>query len=110
MCIRDRLNTYTPQLQKDFALRNYAGLNKLFTLIRLRIGLVLLVGIVCCFPLYEPLFTYWTKDAILYNQSFMLSMLMMAVFNIYGLSFAFVFKGLNILPQMLGLMLSLIHI
>ena len=98
------LNTYTPQLQKDFALRNYAGLNKLFTLIRLRIGLVLLAGIVCCIPLYEPIFTYWTKGEIVYNQSFMLSMLMMAVFNIYGLSFAFVFKGLNILPQMLGLM------
>lgn len=98
------LNTYTPQLQKDFALRNNAGLNKLFTLIRLRIGFVLLAGIVCCFPLYEPLFTYWTKGEIVYNQSFMLSMLMMAVFNIYGLSFAFVFKGLNILPQMLGMM------
>ncbi len=96
--------TYTPQLQKDFALRNNAGLNKLFTLIRLRIGLVLLVGIVVCFSLYEPVFTYWTKGAVVFNQNFMLSMLMMAVFNIYGLSFAFVFKGLNILPQMLGLM------
>lgn len=98
------LNTYTPQLQKDFAFRNNAGLNKLFALIRLRIGFVLLAGILCCIPLYEPLFTYWTKGAIVYNQRFMLSMLMMAVFNIYGLSFAFVFKGLNILPQMLGLM------
>lgn len=98
------LNTYTPEMQKDFALRNNAGLNKLFTLIRLRIGLVLLVGIVCFIPLYEPLITYWTKGEIVYNQSFMLSMLMMAVFNIYGLSFAFVFKGLNILPEMLGLM------
>lgn len=98
------LNTYTPQLQKDFSLRDNDGLQKLFAVIRLRIGLVLLAGIVVCYPLYEPVFTYWTKGEILYNRNFMTSMLLMATFNLYGLSFAFVFKGLNILPQMLGLM------
>lgn len=99
------LNTYTPQLQKDFALRNEEGLAKLFTHIRLRVGIVLLAGIVCCYPLYEPVFVYWTKAAIVYEPSFMMLMLMMAVVNLYGLSFSFVFKGLNVLPQMLGLML-----
>jgi hypothetical protein len=98
------LNTYTPQLQKDFALRNNEGLKKLFSFIRLRIGLVLLAGIVCCYPLYEPVFRFWTKGEISYNETFMTAMLIMAVFNLYGLSFAFVLKGLNILPQMLGLM------
>lgn len=98
------LNTYTPQLQKDFALRNGEGLKQLFSFIRLRVGLILVAGIVCCYPLYEPVFRYWTKGEIVYNETFMLVMLMMAVFNLYGLSFAFVLKGLNILPQMLGLM------
>lgn len=98
------LNTYTPQLQKDFALRNGEGLKKLFSFIRLRIGLVLLAGIVCCYSLYEPVFMYWTKGEIVYNETFMVAMLMMAVFNLFGLSFAFVLKGLNVLPQMLGLM------
>ena len=98
------LNTYTPALQKGFSLRNIEALKKIFVLIRLRIGLILLIGILCCYPLYEPVFRYWTKGEIIYNQAFMTSMLMMAVFNLYGLSFAFVLKGLNILPQMLGLM------
>jgi hypothetical protein len=99
------LNTYTPQLQKDFALRNNEGLKRLFSVIRLRVGLILVVGIVCCYPLYEPVFMLWTKGEIVYNETFMVAMLMMAVFNLYGLSFAFVLKGLNVLPQMLGLMI-----
>lgn len=99
------LNTYTPQLQKDFALRDEQGLHKLFKFVRLRLGLILLTGIVCCYPLYEPVFVYWTKGRIAYNKTFMMEMLLLTVFNLYGLSFTFVLKGLNLLPQLLQLML-----
>lgn len=99
------LNTYTPQLQKDFATRHQSGLNALFRLVRLRIGPVLLLGILCCVPLYEPVFLFWTKGKIPYQHSFMMMMMVVAVFQLYAVSFTFVFKGLNILPQMLGLML-----
>lgn len=99
------LNSYTPEMQKHFSLRDEGALKRLLGFIRLRIGLLLLLGIVLCLPLYEPVFVYWTKGKIDYNEPFMLTMLAMAVFNLYGLSFAFVLKGLNALKPLLSLML-----
>jgi hypothetical protein len=99
------LNTYTPEMQKHFALRNTDALQQLLSFIRVRIGIILLAGMVFCLPFYEPIFIFWTKGKIEFNQNFMVVMLLMAVFNLYGLSFAFVLKGVNALPQLLGLML-----
>lgn len=99
------LNTYTPLLQKRFALRDEAGLKALFRLVRLQLGSIMMLGIVCCYPLYEPVFVYWTKGRLSYSAPFMISMLLLTVFNLYGTGFLFVLKGLNQLPELLRLML-----
>jgi hypothetical protein len=74
--------------------------------IRLRLAPILCLGIVLCLPLYEPVFNYWTKGEIDYNDTFMVLMLMMAVFNLYGLTYAFVLKGVNALSQMFVVLLA----
>lgn len=99
------LNTYTPELQKQIALRTSSSLEQLLSFIRLRLGLFFCLGILCCLPFYQPLFSYWTKGEIKYDKYFMVTMLIMAVFNLYGLSITFILKGVNALPQLLRLML-----
>jgi len=99
------LNTYTPEMQKNFSLSDTEALEKLLNFIRLRVAPILCLGIVLFLPLYEPIFKYWTHDKIEYSSVFMILMLMMAVFNLYGLSFAFVLKGVNALSQMFRVML-----
>lgn len=99
------LNTYTPEMQKQFSLRDSAALEKLLHFIRLRLAPILCLGIVLCLPLYEPVFNYWTKGEIDYNDTFMILMLMMAVFNLYGLTYAFALKGVNALSQMFVVLL-----
>lgn len=98
------LNTYTPQLQKRFALHDEAGLKALFRLVRLQLGCIMMLGIVCCYPLYEPVFVYWTKGKLAYSEPFMAGMLILTIFNLYGTGFVFVLKGLNLLPDLLRLM------
>lgn len=100
------LNTYTPEMQKQFSLRDSAALEKLLNFIRLRLAPILCLGIVLCLPCYEPVFNYWTKGQIIYDNTFMILMLVMAVFNLHGLSYAFVLKGVNALSQMLLVMLT----
>lgn len=99
-------NTYTPNLQAAFALRDTSALQQLLRFIRLGVGGVLLLGIVLCLPLYKPVFTLWTKGSIDYNASFLLLMLMMVVGQLLGLSYTFILKGLNALNHTLGLMLA----
>lgn len=99
------LNTYTPQLQKDFSLRDSKALEKLLRFIRLRIGALLCLGILVCLPLYEPVFSIWTKGEIVYNKLFMLLMLISTVFNLYGLTYAFVLKGINAYTESLAVMI-----
>lgn len=100
------LNTYTPEMQKHFSLRDTEAFGKLLNFIRLRVAPVLCLGIVLLLPIYEPVFNYWTKGEIVYNDTFMIIMLIMAVFNLYGLSYSFVLKGVNALPQMFVVMLA----
>jgi O-antigen/teichoic acid export membrane protein len=99
------LNTYTPSLQKKFVLRDVAGLQRLFRFVRLYLGGIIMLGIVCCYPLYEPVFVFWTQGKLAYNESFMVSMLLVTICTVYGTGFAFVLKGLNLLPELLRLML-----
>lgn len=99
------LNTYTPGLQKQIALRSSSSLEQLLSFIRLRLGLIFCLGILCCLPIYQPLFDYWTKGKVVFDKYFMTTMLIMAVFNLYGLSITFILKGVNALSQLLRLML-----
>jgi O-antigen/teichoic acid export membrane protein len=99
------LNTYTPEMQKHFSLGNSQALEKLLRFIRLRIGAVLCLGILLSLPLYQPVFMLWTKGEIAYNEMFMLLMLISAVFNLYGLSYSFLLKGVNAFSQSLAVML-----
>ena len=99
------LNTYTPEMQKHFSLANSLALEKLLRFIRLRIGAILCLGILLCLPLYQPVFALWTKGEIVYNEMFMLLMLISTVFNLYGLSYSFVLKGVNAFTQSLAVML-----
>lgn len=99
-------NTYTPNVQAAFALRDTKALQHLLRFVRLRVGTVLLLGIVVCLPLYKPIFVVWTKGSIDYNESFLLLMLMMVVGQLLGLSYTFILKGLNALNHTLGLMLA----
>jgi O-antigen/teichoic acid export membrane protein len=55
------LNTYTPEMQKHFALRNTDALQQLLSFIRVRIGIILLAGMVFCLPFYEPIFIFWSS-------------------------------------------------
>lgn len=100
------LNTYSPEMQKHFSLRDTKAFEKLLNFIRLRVAPILCLGIVLLLPMYEPVFNYWTKGEIVYNDTFMILMLIMAVFNLYGLSYSFVLKGVNALPQMFMVMLA----
>lgn len=99
------LNTYTPELQKKYALKDSAGLCRLLRFIRLGIGAVLLLGIVCCYPLYQPIFLYWTKHQLTYDPQFMDLMLLLTVFNLFGLGYLFILKGINAMNKTLLLML-----
>lgn len=99
------LNTYTPELQKQISLHSSSSLEQLLSFIRLRLGLFFCLGILCCLPFYQPLFDYWTKGKIVLDKYFMVTMLIMAVFNLYGLSITFILKGVNALPQLFRLML-----
>jgi hypothetical protein len=99
------LNTYTPELQKKYSLSDSKGLQQLLQFIRLGLGSVLLIGIVCCYPLYQPLFLYWTKHQLDYNNQFMDLMLLLTVLNLFGLSYHFILKGINAMNKMLLLML-----
>jgi hypothetical protein len=98
------LNTYTPALQQDVALRDKAALERLLNIVRLRVGVVLLAGIVGCYLLYAPVFVYWTKGTIAFDQHFLMAMLLLTISNLFGLSFLFILKGLNLLPQLLKVM------
>lgn len=99
------LNTYTPEMQKYFSLANSLALERLLRFIRTRIGALLCLGILLCLPLYQPIFAVWTKGQIVYSEIFMLLMLISTVFNLYGLSYSFILKGVNAFAQSLVVML-----
>lgn len=98
------LNTYTPEWQKAYVHKEIATLQRLLTLIRVKLGGFLLAGIVLCYPLYKPLFLLWTKGGIAYNDLFMALMLAATVFNLFGLGYSFILKGINAMNQLFFVM------
>jgi len=99
------MNAYTPEMQRFYSLKDSAAMAGLLRYVRMIVGGLLLAGMVLAYPLYGWLFSTWTRHQLPYDPLFMVLMLVAAMFNMYGVSFSFVLKGINAMNQMMYAML-----
>lgn len=99
------LNAWTPELQRRYALKDKPGLQGLLRLVRAGAGVFIAVAMVCAYPLYRPVFLYWTRGQLPYHTLFLCLMLSAALGNLAGLVYSAVLKGVNALQAFLYLML-----
>jgi O-antigen/teichoic acid export membrane protein len=99
------MNAYTPEMQRHYALKDSKAMAGLLRYTRLAVGGILLTGIVLAWPLYGWLFRTWTRHQLPYDALFMMLMLVTGIFNMYGIGYSFVLKGINAMNQMMYAML-----